>query len=116
MRYIRYAVLAAIGVSLVVIAMANRTVVTVQTLPAELAQILKVNYSYDIPLFAVIFAGILGGLVIGFVWEWIREGKERAQAARQTREVGRLKAEVKRLKGEKHEGKDEVLALLEEAS
>ena len=31
-------------------------------------------------------------------------------------EVRRLEREVKRLKGEKHEGKDEILALLDEAS
>ena len=36
MRYIRYAILASIAVGLIVIAMANRSFVTVQALPAEL--------------------------------------------------------------------------------
>ena len=54
--------------------------------------------------------------MVGFIWEWIREYGERAAAARQMRELRALRAEVKRLKGEKHEGKDEVLALLDEAS
>ncbi|MEL7013477.1 MAG: LapA family protein, partial [Pseudomonadota bacterium] len=75
-----------------------------------------VNYSYEIPLFVVIFAGILGGLVLGFVWEWIREAKERSAATRQRRELALMKAEVQRLKDKANEGKDEVLALLDKAS
>ncbi len=116
MRYIRYAILASIGVALVVIAMANRGVVSVSAMPTELAQLVGMNFTYNVPLFVVIFGGVLIGLVAGFVMEWIREAGERATAARQRREMERLRAEVKRLKGEKHEGKDEVLALLEQAS
>ncbi|MEO0751929.1 MAG: DUF1049 domain-containing protein [Pseudomonadota bacterium] len=116
MRYIRYAILASIAVVLIVIAMANRGSVTVKALPTELAQIAGLNVSYDVPLFVVIFAGILGGLVLGFIWEWIREASERAAAARQKREMERMKAEIKRLKANGDDGKDEVLALLDKAS
>lgn len=116
MRYIRYASIAIFAVALIVVALANRGMVTVQILPSELAVMAALNPSYEVPLFIVMFLGVLAGLVIGFIWEWIREAKERAAAARQAREMDRLRAEVKRLKGEKHEGKDEVLALLEQAS
>lgn len=116
MRYIRYAILASMAVALIVVAMANRGVVEVKAMPVELAQIVGMNFTYQVPLFVVIFAGVLGGLIIGFVLEWIREARERAAASRQRREMERLKTEVKRLKTEKHEGKDEVLALLEKAS
>ena len=116
MRYIRYASIAIFAVALIVVALANRGMVTVQVLPKEIAHLAALNPSYDVPLFIVIFGGVLAGLIIGFIWEWIREAGERAAAARQAREMERLRAEVKRLKGEKHEGKDEVLALLEEAS
>lgn len=115
MKYIRYASIAVFGVALVLVALANRGIVTVQVLPAEVAHLAALNPSYDVPLFVVIFGGVLAGLIIGFIWEWIREAGERAAAARQAREMERLKAEVKRLKGEKHKGKDDVLALLEEA-
>jgi len=116
MRYIRYVSIAIFGLALVLIALANRAPVEVKVLPPELAGLAALNPSYEIPLFVVIFGGILGGLIIGFIWEWIREAKERAQAARTSRELAALRAENQRLKGEKHQGKDEVLALLEEAS
>lgn len=116
MRYIRYASIAVFGIALVLIALANRQMVSVQILPPELSGVAAVNPVHEVPLFIVIFGGILAGLVIGFIWEWIREGKERAEATRQRRELAQLRAEVKQLKGEKHNGKDEVLALLDEAS
>lgn len=116
MRYIRYASIAIFATALVLIALANRGMVTLQVLPGEIAHMAALNPSYEVPLFVVLFGGVLAGLIIGFIWEWIREAGERAAAARQAREMARLKAEVTRLKGEKHKGKDEVLALLEQAS
>jgi len=116
MRYIRYASIAIFAIALVLIALANRAPVTLRVLPDELAGLAALNPTYDLPLFLVIFIGILAGLIVGFIWEWIREAGERAAAARQMRELASLRAEVKRLKGEKHRGKDEVLALLDEAS
>ncbi len=116
MRYIRYACIAVFGLALVLIALANRQTVEVNMLPPELAKFFALTPSYTVPLFVIMFGGILAGLIIGFIWEWIREAKERAAAARQAREMDKLRAEVKRLKGEKNEGKDDVLVLLDEAS
>ncbi len=115
-RYIRYAFLAALGLALVAVAMANRGVVTLKLLPETLAQLVGINQSIDLPLFVVIFGGIIAGLLIGFFWEWLREHKHRAEAARKQSEVKKLEREVRRLKGRQSEGKDEVLALLDEAS
>ena len=116
MRYIRYACIAIFAVALIAVALANRSLVQIKLLPDEVAGLFAVAPSVELPLFIVIFGGILVGLLVGFVWEWLREHGIRAEAARTAREKRRLEREVKRLKGEKHEGKDEVLALLEEAS
>ncbi|QOL81440.1 lipopolysaccharide assembly protein LapA domain-containing protein [Pseudooceanicola spongiae] len=113
MKYIRYAFMGLIAVALVSVALANRDLVTLNLLPEGLAEIAGVNQAISLPLFVVIFAGIVVGLLIGFFWEWMREHKHRADARRKTREAHQLEREVKRLKGEKHKGKDEVLALLD---
>jgi len=119
MRYIRYIILAAIAVVLVVVAMANRGIVTLRLMPVELAELTGVPFlsqAINVPLFAVIFAGIGVGILLGFVWEWVREHKFRSQKAAKEREVKALEREVRRLKGQQSEGKDEVLALLDQAS
>ncbi|QUJ75394.1 LapA family protein [Sulfitobacter albidus] len=116
MRYIRYFCIAIFAVALIAVAMANRNMVSLQVLPGEISSLFAVNPSVELPLFIVILGSILAGLLVGFVWEWIREYGERAEAAKQAREMRRLEREIARLKAEKHEGKDEVLALLDEAS
>ena len=116
MRYIRYAFLAALAVVLVTVAIANRDVVTLNLLPAELATLSGVTLSVSLPLFVVIFGAIIAGLLIGFVWEWLREHKHRREASQKSRDVAKLEREVVRLKGERDQGKDEVLAILDEAS
>lgn len=114
MRYIRYLILGAIAVSLVVVAMANRGDVTLTLLPDPIANLVGYSFSITLPLFIVILGAIVIGILLGFVWEWLRESKHRSAAARAEREAKDLKRKVRRMEGEKHEGKDEVLALLED--
>jgi len=116
MRYVRYLCIAIFAVALVSVALANRAVVPLQVLPTELSGMFAVNPSVELPLFIIILGSILAGLLVGFIWEWIREFGDRAEAAKQAREMRRLQREIDRLKAEKHEGKDDVLALLEQAS
>jgi len=116
MRYIRYAFLAVLAIALMGLALANRSIVTLKSMPDGLPDPLGLSRSIELPLFVVIFGGIVFGLMIGFIWEWMREYKHRAEVSRKSREVRQLEREVTKLKGEKHEGKDEVLALLEDAS
>ncbi|TCP41435.1 lipopolysaccharide assembly protein LapA domain-containing protein [Rhodovulum marinum] len=115
MRAIRYLFLLLLAICLVVVAMANRQMVTLHLLPDELATFSGISKSIDLPLYVVGFGGLLAGLLIGFFWEWLREGKYRSQASRQRREAAKLKRELDRVKADQHksEGRDEVLALLE---
>lgn len=118
MRYIRYAFLAAIGVVLVTVALANRGAVTLTLMPQPLADLVQFNAVIQLPLFAVILGGIVAGLLIGFVWEWLREHKHRAAAVRKEREVHDLERKLKREQRRAVDSgqQDEVLALLDQKS
>lgn len=115
MRYIKYAFLAATALILVAVAVANRGMTTLTLLPSGIADLVGLNRSIDLPLFVIILAGVAAGLLIGFVWEWLREFKQRAESARKDNQIKALRREVRRLRVEKNEGKDDVLALLDEA-
>jgi len=116
MRYIRYAFLAALGVVLISVSLANREIVTLRVMPEAMSEQLGMNWVVSLPLFIVVLGGIAAGLIIGFVWEWLREHKHRREASQKSRDVAKLEREVVRLKGERDQGKDEVLAILDEAS
>ncbi|MEM1237312.1 MAG: LapA family protein [Pseudomonadota bacterium] len=118
MRYLKYLVLVAIALVLIVVSLANRGMVTLNTLPTGMAEMPGLGifaHSIQLPLFLVVFLGIAIGVIIGYVWEWVREHQHRSAANKGQREARDLRREVKRLKGEKNEGKDEVLALLDDA-
>ncbi|NOX72265.1 MAG: LapA family protein [Alphaproteobacteria bacterium] len=113
MRYIRYVFWAFVGLVLIVVSLANRGPVSVNIVPEEFAGFLPFGNSYSLPLFLVILGAVLVGLLIGFVWEYIREFKQRSDAAKRKRELNRLEREVQGLRAKTGEGKDDVLALLD---
>jgi uncharacterized integral membrane protein len=113
MRALRLLFLGLLAIVLIALALANRDIVTLRLLPAEAGSFLGYSWSVQLPQFLVIFAGVILGLLIGFVWEWIREARLRRTASRATRKANKLEAEVKTLRHEKDGPKDDVLALLE---
>ncbi len=116
MRYLRYAFLAVLGIVLISVSLANLEPVELKLAPDALAELLAFNFAISLPLFVVVLGSVVVGLIIGFMWEWLREHKHRRDASAKTGEVRKLEREVKKLKRKQSEGQDEVLALLDEAS
>lgn len=116
MRYVKYALLALLAIVLITLAIANRGAVELKLLPLALTDLMGFQERITLPLYAVIFGSIVVGLLIGFVWEWLREWRIRRTAERRARELRVMERENARLRREKHveQGEDEVLALLEE--
>ena len=114
MRYIRYAFMAALAIMLVTVAVANRAMTELNLLPAELANLIGFNLGIVTPVFVVFFVGTIFGVLVGFVWEWLREYKHRAEVTRKSRELRRAEREISKLKADKYKDKDDVLALLDE--
>lgn len=113
MRYLRLFLLIALALLLVSVAMANRALVPMQLLPDDLAILFGINWAIEVPLFVVIFASIVVGLLIGFVWEWLREHKHRAAASRSGKTVSKLERELAAMRDARSLPSDDVLAILE---
>lgn len=114
LRYLKIFVLALLIVVLVSVALANRDLVVIELLPAALTRLFGFEWSLTLPLFMVVLGGVAVGLLIGFIWEWLREHKHRREAAHRARQAKQLEREVSRLKVEKHRDQDDVLALLDD--
>ena len=112
MRYIRLIVLAVLAIALVTVALANRAPLTIRALPDELSRLVGFNWEITLPAFVILLAAVMVGLLLGFVWDWVREHKHRSTAASEHKERVRLEREVKKVAPSKEKG-DDVLALLE---
>lgn len=113
MKTIRYAFWGIVALCLIIVGLANRGMVTLHAMPTALAKLLKISPDVQVPLFVAIFLGVGAGMLIGFVWEWLRESRFRADRRVKTREVDRLKREMSRMRDADGDGKDDVLQLLE---
>ena len=112
-RYLRYIMLAVLAVVLLTVALANRGPVLVKLLPDDVAAFSGFTWQMQLPLFVVLFGGVVAGLLIGFVWEWLREHKHRVHATTKTREVAKLERELAGLRDAKGQVQDDVIALLD---
>ena len=113
MAFLRWTLLCIGAVILTLLAVANREAVVLRLMPDELAVALQLPGPVSVPLFIVILGGILLGLWIGFLWEWMRERRHRREAVQRRREVTKLEREVDGLKKEQTGDRDDILALLE---
>lgn len=116
MQYVKYVFLAVLAVLLILVALANSSLVTLRVLPETMAGFLGWSWQVTLPMFVVILGAIIVGLLIGFVWEYLREHKHRAAARQERREKEELRRENAKLRSDRHGGGDDVLALLEDGS
>ena len=113
MQTVRLVFMGIVGGLLIIISLANRSPVTLRLLPEEISGYFPGLVQVTVPVFLVFFGGIFIGLLIGFVWEWMREYKQRVEAARSKREIASLRDEVDGLKKRQSDDKDDILALIE---
>lgn len=110
MRYLRYSFYAVLMLVLILLALANREIVTLAVLPEQLAKFFPV--SVKLPMYVVIMLSMLFGLLVGYILEYFREHKLRREAAAKKREAEHLAQEVTILKRQTGQEEDDVLALL----
>ena len=112
LRLIKYAILCIIALALITVAMANMGPMTLKLLPDGLPFSDDPRLVLTMPVFLVILITFFAGLSFGFIWEWLREAKQRSTAKIERRERERLEQEVKKVAPPAKTG-DDVLAILE---
>lgn len=113
MRFIRLLFIIALAVILVAVALANREIVTLSLFPANLDRYVQGEWSINLPLFIVIFGAFAIGIVVGLVWEYLREAQLRREARHRSAEVARLEREVGSLRQQHASPRDDVLAIVD---
>ena len=114
LRIAKYLFLFIVAVALVLMALANRETVVVEMVPEALVGWFGIQYAIALPLFLVILGAVMVGILVGFVWEWLREYRYRADAKIHKRAAQSLEREVKTLKGGTgRDAQDEILALVD---
>ena len=83
----------------------------IRILPSELEGFLGGGMIFSIPIFVLFLCGVIFGLFVGFVWEWIREMKHRSASSRKSKELAKVENELSQLKRESGQNEDEILLL-----
>ena len=112
MRLIRTLFLFCLATLLFLLSLANSEKVTLYFLPENLTTLFEIEMAVRTPLFLVFFSGIFIGLVIGFLWEWLREYKFRVEANNYKKRLFKAETELSELHATENK-KDDVLTLLE---
>lgn len=115
MKALRYALLAVVLALCVTVALANRDPVTLALWPDTVTAFLGFGYALTLPLFAMVGGAVGLGLVLGLVWEWLRERGMRVEGARARRELDKVRsgqAPAQPPAGPANPPRDQVLAIL----
>ena len=112
MRLIRSLFLFCLATLLFLLSLANNGKVTLYFMPENLSSFLGIKIAFSIPLFLVFFSGIFIGIILGFLWEWLREYKFRVEANKYQKRLFKAETELSELHAKENK-KDDVLTLLE---
>jgi uncharacterized integral membrane protein len=94
-RFLKALILLPVAIFIVLLAVANRSPVTLSLDPFSGP---NPEFAVQLPLFAIIFAAVMAGVVIGGVATWLAQGKHRRARRQFRREVGQLRHETERLR------------------
>jgi uncharacterized integral membrane protein len=96
-RFLKALILLPVAVLVVLLAVANRAPVTLSLDPFSQD---APEFAASLPLFAVIFAAVMVGVVIGGTATWLAQGKHRRARRQFRREVQHLRTETERLRSQ----------------
>lgn len=104
-RLLALFILVPIGIVVIALAVANRQMVTL-SVPPQIGD--EPFLSFAIPLYALIFATLIVGMLIGSFATWIKQGRHRKQARAQKVEAVKMAGEAEKQKSRADDLVDEM--------
>lgn len=80
-----------IGIIVVALAVANRQIITV-SIPPQVGD--APLYSFSLPLFALLFATLFVGMLLGSFATWLTQARHRKQARQQKQQADKMTSEA----------------------
>lgn len=114
MRAIRLIFFVILAIVLILVATANRAPITVGLMPQGIAEFTGRDWTVTMPGFLALFLAMVFGVLVGLIWEWLREAHLRAESKSRAQNLQRLEREVGDLRRTHAAPRDEVLAILDE--
>lgn len=93
-RFLKGLVLLPVAIVVILLAVANRDAVRLSLDPFSETPV----FSLTVPLYAVVFAAVALGIVVGGIGSWLGQGGTRRKSRERHREVRRLEGETARLR------------------
>jgi hypothetical protein len=100
-RFLKALILLPIAVVVVLVAVANRAPVQLSLDPFSQA---APEIAFSLPLFALLFAAVMVGVVVGGCGAWLAQGRNRRERRQIRREVQTLRTEADRLRAQAASG------------
>lgn len=114
MRAIRIAFYVLLAIVLILLAAANRALITFSLVPEALSPFVGGTWSLTMPAFVALFLAMAFGVLVGLVWEWMRESHLRAESSRRAQELADLHRQAGAPKAARAAPHDEVLDILDQ--
>ncbi len=104
-KFITLLILVPVGIVVVALSVANRQNITL-SVPPQVGD--APLYSFDLPLYAVLFAALFVGVLIGSCAAWFSQGKHRKSARENKIEATKLGFETQQLKEKVHDSSQDA--------
>ena len=104
-KFITLLILVPVGIVVVALSVANRQNITL-SVPPQVGD--APLYSFDLPLYAVLFAALFVGVLIGSCATWFSQGKHRKSARENKIEATKLGFETQQLKEKVHDSSQDA--------
>ena len=113
MKYLKFIIWILVGFILILFALSNNQTVEIRVLPDSFGGSSGLEANYSLPLFVILYAILMLGLILGIFFEFLRERKHRVNLKQAHKDIKLLQSEMEKLKSIDLNGDSEILNLID---